>query len=124
MKRRLLRYKHGGLTVLLNKKLLIWVDPLDGTKQYIKDYSEAKCVTILIGIVWHGRPIAGVINQPFHRKAPANDTYVERIIWGIVGLGSFIFKITKIFPLTGVKLIKKRSIENDDSNKALNFLKN
>jgi 3'-phosphoadenosine 5'-phosphosulfate (PAPS) 3'-phosphatase len=70
------------------------VDPLDGTKQYIlKDYSEAECVTILIGIVWHGRPIAGVINQPFHRKAPANDTYVERIIWGIVGLGWITFSL-------------------------------
>ena len=61
------------------------MDPLDGTKQYISGYDEAMCVTVLIGVVWQGKPIAGVINQPFYKKEAGS--YVERVLWGIVGVG-------------------------------------
>ena len=68
-----------------NKQLLVWVDPLDGTKEYTQGYDEAKFVTILIGVAWRGKPIAGVINQPFFKKDA--DSFLERVLWGIVGLG-------------------------------------
>lgn len=47
----------------------------------------AKEVTILIGISWQGKPIAGVINQPFYQIT--NNTFRQRVLWGIVGLGAF-----------------------------------
>jgi 3'(2'), 5'-bisphosphate nucleotidase len=65
---------------------LVWVDPLDGTKEYTQSYDEAKFVTILIGVAWKGKPIAGVINQPFY-KHEASGSFLERVLWGIVGLG-------------------------------------
>lgn len=56
----------------------IWIDPIDGTNEYIKGESKnsvhpkipasgLQCVTILIGVyeISTGNPIIGVINQPF-----------------------------------------------------------
>jgi 3'-phosphoadenosine 5'-phosphosulfate (PAPS) 3'-phosphatase len=44
--------------------LVLWVDPLDGTKRFAaKMYDE---VSVLIGITYKQRPIAGVVHLPFH----------------------------------------------------------
>lgn len=56
----------------------IWIDPIDGTNEYIKGESKnsvhpkipasgLQCVTILIGVyeISTGNPIIGIINQPF-----------------------------------------------------------
>jgi len=59
--------------------LVVWVDPLDGTKEFTE--GNVTHVTVLIGISHAGRPLAGVIHQPFATPA--------RTIWGIVGLGQF-----------------------------------
>ncbi|GMF24104.1 unnamed protein product [Phytophthora lilii] len=46
--------------------LVLWVDPLDGTKRFAaKMYDE---VSVLIGITYKQRPIAGVVHLPFHGK--------------------------------------------------------
>lgn len=45
-------------------ELVVWVDPLDGTKELIDGYLHR--VTILIGVAWKGKAIAGVIAQPFN----------------------------------------------------------
>ena len=60
--------------------LAVWVDPIDGTWQYIRGGEEAVqveegelptaglgCVTVLIGLfqLSTGRPLLGVVNQPF-----------------------------------------------------------
>jgi len=60
--------------------LVLWVDPLDGTKEFTEGIKEA--VTCLIGISYKGRPIAGIVNRPF----------VNQTIWGIVGVGVFGLK--------------------------------
>ncbi|XP_066138311.1 inositol polyphosphate 1-phosphatase isoform X2 [Euwallacea fornicatus] len=64
----------GGIDV---EHLSIWIDPIDGTNEYVKGgyeqnttgkfYSKGlKCVTVLIGVFnTQGRPVMGVINQPF-----------------------------------------------------------
>lgn len=56
----------------------IWVDPIDATDEYIKGItitnypnipaSGLGCVTVLIGAydIESGKPIIGVINQPFY----------------------------------------------------------
>ncbi len=43
--------------------LTVWVDPLDGTKEFTEGLVEH--VTILIGIAVGKRAVAGVINQPY-----------------------------------------------------------
>ncbi|XP_057314954.1 3'(2'),5'-bisphosphate nucleotidase 1-like [Hydractinia symbiolongicarpus] len=60
--------------------LVVWVDPLDGTKEFTEGHVEH--VTVLIGISAHGKAIAGVVHQPFFSNE-------GRTIWGVVGLGAF-----------------------------------
>ncbi|CAH0521207.1 unnamed protein product [Peronospora belbahrii] len=62
------------------KDLVLWVDPLDGTKRFAaKMYDE---VSVLIGISYKQRPIAGVVHLPFHGKHGI--TY-----WGGPSIGVF-----------------------------------
>lgn len=45
-------------------ELVLWVDPLDGTKRFAaKVYDE---VSVLIGITYKMRPVAGIVHLPFH----------------------------------------------------------
>lgn len=69
--------------------ITIWVDPLDGTAEFVKGFLEH--VTILIGISINGKSIAGVIHQPFygHSKSSPSKNITGRTIWGLVGLGCF-----------------------------------
>ena len=69
---------------LLNKietdRICIFVDPLDGTGEFVAKRYEA--VQTLIGIAIDGRPIAGVIGIPF----PLGSSH-SKILFGVVGLG-------------------------------------
>ncbi|KAJ1369927.1 hypothetical protein KIN20_031537 [Parelaphostrongylus tenuis] len=65
--------------------VVVWVDPLDGTSEVAlavknKDFALLEQITVLIGIARRGRPIAGVIHQPFHKNT-------GRTIWAIQGCG-------------------------------------
>lgn len=64
--------------VELNSKIGIWIDPIDGTQEYISGNeikseipgifeSGLQCATVLIGVyeIDTGIPIIGIINQPF-----------------------------------------------------------
>lgn len=63
--------------------LVLWIDPLDGTKKFAeKKYDE---VSVLIGIAYKKRPIAGVMHLPFW--GPHGTTY-----WGGRGIGLFASK--------------------------------
>merc|ERR1712212_1258231 len=71
------------------EQITIWIDPLDGTMEFIDRLLHH--VTILIGVAVDDKAIAGVINQPFfgfddETKKPEQ---WGRSIWGVVGLGSF-----------------------------------
>jgi 3'(2'), 5'-bisphosphate nucleotidase len=81
-----------GLTLKTPEKLLgasidqltVWVDPLDGTKEFADGYLDH--VTILIGIAVGNEAVAGVINQPFYvNESPKS---VGRIVAGMVGAGA------------------------------------
>lgn len=74
--------------------LFVWVDPLDGTKEYTQGADVAHEVTVLIGISHNGKPIAGVVNQPFFQENSGTD--LGRVLWGIVGLGAFDLKSGKL----------------------------
>lgn len=67
----------------------MWVDPLDGTKEYTQGPEVSHEVTVLIGVSWKGKPIAGVMNQPFYKSAATNEPILGRYLWGIVGLGAY-----------------------------------
>ncbi len=43
--------------------LVVWIDPLDGTKHFTQ--GELDAVTVLLGITVKGVPTAGVIGCPF-----------------------------------------------------------
>jgi len=84
---------------LKESDLTIWVDPLDGTTEFVKGLLEH--VTVLIGISCNGRSVAGVIHQPFHGygidsvNTGGKETLGEiaklegRTMWGLVGAGCF-----------------------------------
>ena len=46
------------------EEITVWVDPLDGTKEYTEGLLDH--VTVLIGIAVGKRAVAGVINQPYY----------------------------------------------------------
>uniref|UniRef100_A0A8C2RAI6 3'(2'),5'-bisphosphate nucleotidase 1 n=2 Tax=Capra hircus TaxID=9925 RepID=A0A8C2RAI6_CAPHI len=87
--------------------LVVWVDPLDGTKEYTEGLLDN--VTVLIGIAYEGKAIAGVINQPYYNYQVLllNDTKIffqinnydavlGRTIWGVLGLGAFGFQLKEV----------------------------
>ncbi|XP_038616706.1 3'(2'),5'-bisphosphate nucleotidase 1 isoform X1 [Tachyglossus aculeatus] len=74
--------------------LVVWVDPLDGTKEYTEGLLDN--VTVLIGIAYEGKAIAGVINQPYYNYQAGSDVVLGRTIWGILGLGAFGFQLKEV----------------------------
>ncbi|CAH2254131.1 3 (2),5 -bisphosphate nucleotidase 1 [Pelobates cultripes] len=74
--------------------LVVWVDPLDGTKEYTEGLLDH--VTILIGIAYEGKAIAGVINQPYYNYQAGNNAVLGRTIWGVLGIGSFGFELKEV----------------------------
>ena len=69
--------------------VVVFIDPLDGTNEYANGARE--CVTCLYGVAYRGRPIAGVIGQPFPEILSDDDTTAAtaapRIVWGGSGVG-------------------------------------
>lgn len=73
--------------------LVIWLDPLDGTAEFIDGLLSH--VTTLIGIAHKGKALAGVINQPFYKN---EDGTMGRSIWGIKGVGAYGFQTKEAKP--------------------------
>nr|XP_023680639.1 3'(2'),5'-bisphosphate nucleotidase 1 isoform X1 [Paramormyrops kingsleyae]XP_023680641.1 3'(2'),5'-bisphosphate nucleotidase 1 isoform X1 [Paramormyrops kingsleyae]XP_023680642.1 3'(2'),5'-bisphosphate nucleotidase 1 isoform X1 [Paramormyrops kingsleyae] len=92
------------------EELVVWVDPLDGTKEYTEvavslngaalRHGTALClldhVTVLIGIAYGGKAIAGVINQPFFNYQLGPGGSLGRTLWGMLGLGAFGFELKEV----------------------------
>ena len=53
------------------EELTVWVDPLDGTKEYTEGLLDH--VTILIGIAVGDDAVAGVIHQPYYNYKAGAD---------------------------------------------------
>ncbi|XP_038582207.1 3'(2'),5'-bisphosphate nucleotidase 1 isoform X1 [Micropterus salmoides] len=107
---------------LKEEELVVWVDPLDGTKEYteasrcLRYQTEAQMphkgsdssqpystalwlldnVTVLIGIAYGGKAIAGVINQPFYNYQLGAGADLGRTMWGMLGLGAFGFQLQEV----------------------------
>ncbi|KAI5740640.1 hypothetical protein M8J76_005778 [Diaphorina citri] len=75
-----------SLQTLAEKDIVVWVDPLDGTREYTQGFLDH--VTVLIGISAHGKALAGVIHQPFYNyQNKESGAQLGRTIWGIQDLG-------------------------------------
>lgn len=82
--------------------LVVWVDPLDGTKEYTQGFLDH--VTILVGIAVQGKAVGGVIHQPYYNYQVEKDVYKQgRTMWGIVGVGAF--GIARTPPPTNKRII-------------------
>ena len=90
--------------------VVVWVDPLDGTREFVEGPEHWSGVTVLVGVSVGGIPVAGVIHQPFvgadgvatvrpEDLEPNEDGEVPtlapgafgrgRTLWGAPGLGVF-----------------------------------
>ncbi|KAJ9448525.1 3prime(2prime) [Diplonema papillatum] len=56
------------LTELSLADVCVFVDPVDGTREFVEGRVMA-CQTLL-GISWRGKPVAGVMGLPFHDATP------------------------------------------------------
>ncbi|KAK7906634.1 hypothetical protein WMY93_015246 [Mugilogobius chulae] len=90
-------------TDVKEEELVVWVDPLDGTKEYTEGLLDN--VTVLIGIAHRGRAIAGVINQPFYNYQLGAGAVLGRTIWGVLGLGAFGFELKEVPEAGGNKVV-------------------
>ncbi|XP_028296231.1 3'(2'),5'-bisphosphate nucleotidase 1 isoform X1 [Gouania willdenowi] len=110
----------GEYSELKEEELVVWVDPLDGTKEYTEairflhlpavtahtgqdtsqPHSTARWlldnVTVLIGIAYAGRAIAGIINQPFYNYQLGPGAVLGRTLWGMPGMGAFGFQLKEV----------------------------
>ncbi|XP_038077604.1 inositol polyphosphate 1-phosphatase-like [Patiria miniata] len=127
----------GVNTELDVDSLGIWIDPIDGTAQYIKGLSDElptdgiheeglQCAIILIGAFnrQSGEPVMGVINQPFCKTDDSN-RWQGRHIWGI-SHGNLRANSLTLTPndrpsTQGLSVIMSRS-ENDDIRATLSQL--
>ena len=62
--------------------IVIYVDPLDGTGEFVS--GRLQCVSVIIGIAHKGRALGGVIYRPF----PC-DAHPYESMYGVIGVGSF-----------------------------------
>ena len=62
----------------------VWIDPLDGTKEYTQGFLDH--VTVLVGIAVGQTAVAGVINQPFYNYQNKGEP-MGRTLFGIIGSG-------------------------------------
>ncbi|XP_057679416.1 3'(2'),5'-bisphosphate nucleotidase 1 [Corythoichthys intestinalis] len=79
---------------LKEEELVVWVDPVDGTKEYTEGLLDN--VTVLIGIAYAGRAIAGVVNQPFYNYQLEPGVHMGRTMWAMLGLGAFGFQLQEV----------------------------
>jgi len=82
--------------------LTVWVDPLDGTKEYTQGLLDH--VTVLIGIAVGKQAVAGVIHQPYwNYKSNDPAAPLGRTFYGLVGSG--VYGLTPVPPPPGKKII-------------------
>lgn len=89
------------LKQLETKDITLWIDPLDGTREFTLNFVHY--VTVLIGISYKKKAIGGVVHVPFiggkyvQKDDPLNPTHKPAVpvdpavpgqtVWGAVGVG-------------------------------------
>jgi len=84
------------------EQLTVWVDPLDGTKEYTQGLLDH--VTVLIGIAVGSEAVAGVIHQPYYNyKSQEPGAQIGRTFYGVVGSG--VYGLTRVLPPSDKKIV-------------------
>jgi len=84
------------------EQLTVWVDPLDGTKEYTQGLLDH--VTVLIGIAVGTEAVAGVIHQPYYNyKSQEPGAQLGRTFYGLVGGG--VYGLTRVLPPSDKKIV-------------------
>jgi len=82
--------------------ITVWVDPLDGTKEYTQGLLDH--VTVLIGIAVGKEAVAGVIHQPYwNYQSTDPNAKLGRTFYGLVGTG--VFGLTPVSPPVGKRIV-------------------
>merc|ERR1712133_277420 len=82
--------------------LTVWVDPLDGTKEYTQGLLDH--VTVLIGIAVGTEAVAGEIHQPYYNyKSQEPGAQLGRTFYGLVGGG--VYGLTRVLPPSDKKIV-------------------
>lgn len=108
-----------GYEKVTEEDITIWVDPLDGTFEYVKGHVTH--ATVLIGISINGSAVAGIIHQPFYDVDTNIDTN-GRTMWGLVGLGCFGVKPDKLYEKKFI-ITTTASHSNKDVEEAIDAMK-
>ena len=69
-------------------EVTVWIDPLDATQEYTEGHEDPKLlqfVTVMVCIAVEGKPVAGVIHQPYVEDPKTGKAGVTK--WGWVGHG-------------------------------------
>jgi 3'(2'), 5'-bisphosphate nucleotidase len=106
-------------------KYLWIVDPLDGTKEFIKRNGE---FTVNIALIKNGHPVLGIITAPALNKIywaiEGKGLFVEDIIDWKMDLNKMIHSAKKVEPkINQVKIIGSRSHANVATQNYVNLLK-
>lgn len=95
----------------------VWIDPLDATQEYTEGATDPellKYVTVMVCIAIEGKPIAGIIHQPFIEN-PDGDVGITK--WAWVGHGPSRTLVAAVNPQAAnpeaVRVIVSRSHPGD-----------
>jgi 3'(2'), 5'-bisphosphate nucleotidase len=104
----------------------IWiVDPLDGTKEFIKKNGE---FTVNIALIKNGHPVIGIITAPalnrFYWAVQGEGLYFSKVDNWKMSFRDIIAQSTRVEPkINTVKIIGSRSHANADTQNYVNLLK-
>ena len=62
--------------------MIVFVDPLDGTREFVE--GRVWNVQVLVGIAVHGEAVAGAVGLPF---ANGSSDSATAVVYGMVGAG-------------------------------------
>lgn len=98
----------------------VWIDPLDATQEYTEGGEDLlKYVTVMVCIAIKGKPIAGIIHQPYDANGNAEGGGVTK--WAWVGHDSSLSLTKAVEPHSSktsddVRVIVSRSHPGDVTN--------
>uniref|UniRef100_A0A1A8GB70 inositol-phosphate phosphatase n=1 Tax=Nothobranchius korthausae TaxID=1143690 RepID=A0A1A8GB70_9TELE len=93
------------------ESITVWIDPLDATQEYTENL--VKYVTTMVCVAVNGKPVIGVIHQPF----------TDFTAWGFVDQGSNM-RPRKSYSIVSPKVIVSRSHSGEVENLARNAFGN
>ncbi|KFD50586.1 hypothetical protein M514_08535 [Trichuris suis] len=102
-------------------ELVVWVDPLDGTYEFSMGYVSH--VTIMIGVAMNGKPVAGVIHQPYTKENEKTNMEQGRTVWALRSAGVKGDVLLTSPPSDKLIVVTTRSHGNELLDKTLKALK-